>query len=291
LENAKNIYLVRTYAYVAAGKQGLVILDIENPEKPRIDQVYNADGKIKHANDVKVGMTNASLFAYIADGEPHGGEGGHTGADSHDQADTQKEEGGHHEYGLRIVQLISPEETPGHFGFSPRPTPHLIASFTTHAPALAISEGIDRDRAVDENGNQLSVFGRRGARPMNHEETLRMYMRSGSLYSFPEIKDNNIKQNRDIRNFFGPPRTDAAREATPGKETPEEKSLPFVEAPRKSENDSGQARLNGDPNFKPGDSEAPSLTVRVLNAELFGLAALFLPLGIVLFQRRKRGKK
>ena len=32
LPEAHNIYLARTYAYVAAGKRGLVILDIENPE-------------------------------------------------------------------------------------------------------------------------------------------------------------------------------------------------------------------------------------------------------------------
>ncbi|MEA2502064.1 MAG: hypothetical protein QOD01_2175, partial [Actinomycetota bacterium] len=38
LPEAHSIYLARTYAYVAAGPQGLVILDIENPEQLRIDQ-------------------------------------------------------------------------------------------------------------------------------------------------------------------------------------------------------------------------------------------------------------
>src|SRR5205807_6386624 len=42
LEDAHGIYLARTYAYVAAGKKGLVILDIENPARPRVDQVYTA---------------------------------------------------------------------------------------------------------------------------------------------------------------------------------------------------------------------------------------------------------
>ena len=51
-------------------------------------------------NDVKLGITYASEFAYLADGEN----------------------------GLRVVQLTSPE-TPGNAGFSPRPTPRLIASF------------------------------------------------------------------------------------------------------------------------------------------------------------------
>ena len=40
LAEANAIYLAHTYAYVAAGPRGLVILDIENPERPRVDQVY-----------------------------------------------------------------------------------------------------------------------------------------------------------------------------------------------------------------------------------------------------------
>ena len=177
IAEANNIYVVRTYAYVAAGKQGLVILDVEQPEHPRIDQVFNAGGEINDARDVKVGMTNVSLFAYIADGHN----------------------------GLRVVQLTSPESTPGNNGFSPRPNPELIATRHTHSPALAISKGLDRDRAVDESGNQLSVFGRRGARPLNFAEMVRMYMIDGKLFTVPEIKDGNLKENRDIRSFYGAP--------------------------------------------------------------------------------------
>ena len=33
------------------------------------------------------------------------------------------------------------------------------------------------DRAVDESGHQLAVFGRRGARPMNLDEQQRLYLR------------------------------------------------------------------------------------------------------------------
>lgn len=193
--DAHNLYLVRTYAYVAAGKQGLVILDIENPEKPRLDQVFNANGAINDAHDVKVGMTNVSLFAYIADGHN----------------------------GLRVVQLTSPEETPGHYGFSPRPTPRLIATGHTIGPALAISEGIDRDRAIDESGNQLAVFGRRGARPFNFEEMMRLFAwkkgEQWELFTVPEINDKNIemvngiKQYRDIRSRYGAPRKSAATTA------------------------------------------------------------------------------
>jgi hypothetical protein len=81
------------------------------------------------------------------------------------------------------VQLFSPEENPNHYGFSPRPTPALIASYPIHGGALALSEGIDRDRAVDESGNQLAVFGRRGARPFNKAEIERLFLRDGRLYT------------------------------------------------------------------------------------------------------------
>ena len=57
---------------------------------------------------------------------------------------------------MRVVQLTSPE-TPGNDGFSPRPTPELIATYKLPegGEALAIAKGVDRDRAVDESGNQI----------------------------------------------------------------------------------------------------------------------------------------
>jgi hypothetical protein len=149
LPEAHAIYLARTYAYVAAGPQGLVILDIENPERPRVDQVFNAGGCINDTRDVKLGITYASEFAYLADGIN----------------------------GMRVVQLTSPE-TPGNMGFSPRPTPQLVATFKlpSDGHALAISKGLDRDRAVDESGNQIGVFGRIGARPLIADEQRRLYL-------------------------------------------------------------------------------------------------------------------
>jgi hypothetical protein len=117
--------------------------------------VFDADGAINDARDVKIGMTNASVFAYVADGVN----------------------------GLRVVQLISPAETPGFGGFSPRPTPKLVATYHTHGPALAISKGLDRDRAVDETGHQTAVFGRIGSRPFTWEEQRRLYVRDDEIYT------------------------------------------------------------------------------------------------------------
>ena len=155
LEDARNVYVARTYAYVAGGKQGLAIVDVEQAEQPRLVQVFSSDGKINDLRDVKIGMVDASAFAFLADGRN----------------------------GLRVLQLLSPEDSPNAYGFSPRPTPKLIASYHIGAPALAISKGVDRDRAVDESGNQLAVFGRRGARPFNREEAGRLYLRDGKAYT------------------------------------------------------------------------------------------------------------
>ncbi len=158
LEDARNIYVARTYAYVASGKHGVAIVDVEKPEQPRLDQVFTAAGALNDVQDIKIGMVDASAFAFVADGRN----------------------------GLRVLQILSPTDSPNSYGFSPRPTPKLIASFRTAGPALAISKGVDRDRAVDESGNQIAVFGRRGARPFNREEAARLYLRNGKPFAVPD---------------------------------------------------------------------------------------------------------
>jgi hypothetical protein len=149
IPDIRSIYVARTYAYLAAGKHGLIIVDITNPLAAKVDQVYDAEGQINDLNDVKLGITYNSEYAYLADGKN----------------------------GLRVVQLTSPE-TPGSDGFTPRPIPKLIASYPIPhgGHALNISKGLDRDRAVDETGNQIGVFGRVGARPLNLQEQQKMYL-------------------------------------------------------------------------------------------------------------------
>lgn len=148
----QNVYVARTYAYVSCGHAGMVIVNISNPEKPYIDQIYDAHGEMNDVHDIQLGVTYNSEFAYVADGHN----------------------------GLRVVQLTSPE-TPGNNGFSPRPTPQLIATFEIpeEGGAYAVSRGVDRDRAVDESGNHLAVFGRVGAKPLSLEEQRRLYHRPG----------------------------------------------------------------------------------------------------------------
>jgi hypothetical protein len=149
LADAHRVYLARTYAYVAAGKEGLAIIDIENPEQPRLPLKFNAEGRIGDARDVVVGTTNASLFAYVADGRN----------------------------GLKVIQLTAPDSQPKFYGFSPEPRPRLIAWKATRSPAIALSRGLERDRGVDETGGQVAVFGRIGSRPFNLEEQRRLYLK------------------------------------------------------------------------------------------------------------------
>ncbi|MDI1302465.1 MAG: hypothetical protein PSX71_11205 [bacterium] len=155
LRDAHHLYVARTYAYVAAGAQGLAIIDVEKPESPVLYQLYTAQGKLDDAQDVIVGSTNASLFAYVADGKN----------------------------GLKVVQLTSPDSQPRFYGFSPEPKPEIIAWRKTASAALSLSKGLDRDRAVDETGGQIAVFGRIGSRPFTREEMDRFYQREdGSVW-------------------------------------------------------------------------------------------------------------
>ena len=96
--------------------------------------MFDAGRSIEHARRAsKVGMTNASQFAYV------------------------RRSGQRQSPGRPAVLAVGESELPG---FSPHPTPHGIR-------ALRGADGVRRhrrrDRAVDESGDQLAVFGRRGA--------------------------------------------------------------------------------------------------------------------------------
>ena len=168
IEHSERIYLARTYAYIASREDGLIIIDIEKPEKPKVYNKFNANGRINDARDVIVGSTNASLFAYIADGKN----------------------------GLKVVQLTSPESQPRFYGYSPEPVPELIAWYKTKGVAKSLAKGLDRDRAVDETGNQMAVLGRLGSRPFNEEEQKKLFLNYSGQPWFvtDEIEKKNYKQ-------------------------------------------------------------------------------------------------
>jgi hypothetical protein len=173
LEDARQVYVARTYAYVAAGKQGLAIVDVTRPTEMKLVQLFDHRGSISDCNDVKIGITNTSLFAYLADGRN----------------------------GLRVVQLTDPATDDRNFGFSPQPNPRVIATFRTQGRALSLSRGLDRDRAVDESGNQIAAFNRVGARPFTFAEMLRLYrLPDGELFTVVDLHED-----ADVRREYGTP--------------------------------------------------------------------------------------
>ncbi len=68
LDDARNVTVSRTYAYVSAGKNGIALVNVTQPEHPRLDQMFTAGGALNDVNDVKIGAVDASVFAYVADG-------------------------------------------------------------------------------------------------------------------------------------------------------------------------------------------------------------------------------
>ncbi len=145
---------------------------------------YTADGALKDVRDVAIGATNASLFAYVADGAA----------------------------GLKVIQLMSPETQPDFYGFSPDPKPELVAWYKTASPALALSRGLERDRGVDETGHQIAVFGRIGSRPFDAAEMRKFYLG-------PDGKLFTVSDKVKMEDFVGPARAPSGRaaEATPSK--------------------------------------------------------------------------
>ncbi len=148
LADARDLHVARTYAYVANASEGLAIVDVTQPTDPELQQRFDGGGRISDARDVVIGASYASVFAYVADGAN----------------------------GLQVVQLTSPERTPGFYGYSPVPDPKWIAGYPTQEPARALSEPLERDRAVDETGHQIAVFGRIGSRPFQWDEMKDFYL-------------------------------------------------------------------------------------------------------------------
>ena len=162
LADARKLYVARTYAYVAGKAEGLVILDLTRPLAPQIYRKETLGGTMNDVEDVIVGSTNASLFAYVADGVN----------------------------GMKVLQLTSPDSQRNFYGFSPAPMPEMVAWARTPTPAIAMSKGLDRDRAVDETGGQMAVFGRLGSRPFTRTEMERLFLtRSGVPYKVSDAVD------------------------------------------------------------------------------------------------------
>jgi hypothetical protein len=201
LRSPHRLYVARDYVYVADGADGLAIIDIEKPEQPRLAQMFSADDQINDARAVQIGSINASMFALVADGKN----------------------------GLRVVQLISPDTVPQAAGFDPTPAPKLIATYPIHdGEALAVSRGLDRDRVVDESGNQTVVFGRRGSRPFHLDEMAEFLQHREDVFDPDPLAphdgafyrvDDVVEKNGALQTATGAPLSDPVPLAPPAPET------------------------------------------------------------------------
>jgi hypothetical protein len=195
LRSAHRLYVARDYVYLANGGEGLAIIDIEKPEEPRLVQMFSANGQIDDARAVQIGSINASMFALVADGKN----------------------------GLRVVQLVSPDTVPEADGFDPKPSPKLIATYPIKdGEALAVSRGLDRDRVVDESGNQTVVFGRRGSRPFHLDEMAKFLKHdNGDFFRVNDVEEENgVVQTTGGKKVSDPP---VAPPVAPAPEPPPEK--------------------------------------------------------------------
>ena len=88
------------------------------------------------------------------------------------------------ENGFHVISLVTPEDGGrSAYGYAPEPRPKLVASYATAGPAMAVAKGLDRDRAADESGNQVVVFGRIGGRPFTRDEVRRFLLQGDKLYA------------------------------------------------------------------------------------------------------------
>ena len=71
-------------------------------------RAYEDMGRVIREEDVVVGSTNASAFAYVADGRN----------------------------GLKVLQLTSPDSQPNFYGFSPAPMPAITSTAGESTPRL-----------------------------------------------------------------------------------------------------------------------------------------------------------
>ena len=105
----------------------------------------------------------------------------------------------------------------GLHGFQPAAQPEADRQLSDEGPAVAISRGLDRDRVVDETGDQTVVFGRRGSRPFNEKE----------FASFLRHADGEFFRVEDVTNQDGQLQTNSGKVLVPTEKFQSEKPKPI----------------------------------------------------------------
>jgi hypothetical protein len=125
MADARNVFVARHYAYVAAGREGVAIVDVTTPTSARLVSSYNAKGRFKDTNQVKIGMVNDSVYGLVADGTT----------------------------GFHVMQLVTPEDGGrSAYGFSPVPRPKWISTRSApgaRATARHLSLTLTLNRLID----------------------------------------------------------------------------------------------------------------------------------------------
>ena len=67
IADAQRIYVARTYAYVAAGADGLAIVDVWKAAQPKLLRYFNADGQI---HDTRASRSGTTAISSGASGRP-----------------------------------------------------------------------------------------------------------------------------------------------------------------------------------------------------------------------------
>jgi hypothetical protein len=188
----------------ALDAEGLAVVDVTHPERPRV--LPGARVPLANAHRLHVART----YAYVAAGEEglaivdvtrptaprlvekYTAEGQLRDARDVTVASTNASlfayvaDGAG---GLKVLQLTAPDSQPRFYGFSPEPRPQLVAWRKTGGPALSVSRPLERDRAVDETGHQVAVLGRLGSRPFRLDEMQRLYLRDGEVWTVRDAAD------------------------------------------------------------------------------------------------------
>jgi hypothetical protein len=147
--------LCRPHLCLCRGEaDGLVIVDITRPEAPSLPARTTFGGRMNDAEDVIVASTNASLFAYVADGRN----------------------------GMKVLQLTSPESQPNFYGFSPAPKPELIAWAKTPRPGAGPVQGPrPRPRGRRDRRPDRRLRPPRRSRPFTRAEMERLFLNRRGL--------------------------------------------------------------------------------------------------------------
>ncbi len=209
VQNPVDLSVQFQYLFVSDA-QGLKVLNIADPVQPL--PVSGAVVRLKSPHRLYV----ARDYVYMANGSERLGDYRHrkgraapVGADVQCGWSNQRCPGGPDRVDQRLdvrlgggrkkrpargaIELISPDTVPEAEGFDPKPNPRLIATYPVkEGVALAVSRGLDRDRVVDESGNQTVVFGRRGSRPFHLDEMAKFLQHeNGDFFRVNDVMEHD----------------------------------------------------------------------------------------------------